>query len=94
MTQHGDDAIKDCFVATTRTATVDADRCALIHECCEGHIPAIVHIAKAMIVAHTDLVEEHFVESGAAVHLFEWANLDVRVMHVDDEAGEPLVLRQ
>ena len=47
-----------------------------------------------MIVAHTDLVEEHFVESGAAVHLFEWANLDVRVMHVDDEAGEPLVLRQ
>ena len=47
-----------------------------------------------MIVTHAHFGEEHFVEACSAGHLAQRTNFNAGSLHVDDEAGEPLVLGQ
>ena len=71
---------------------VASDGRALVHQCRQGHIPAIVDIAEAVIIGHAHFVEEDLIERRATGHLLERADLHVRIFHVDDEAGQSLVL--
>ncbi len=70
------------------------DGCALVHERGERDVPAVVDIAKAVVVGHAHFIEEHFIETCATCHLTQWANFDAWCMHVDDEASETFVFWQ
>ena len=67
------------------------DGCSLVHQRGECNVPTIVYIAEAVIVGNAHFVEEHFVETCSTCHLAQWANLDTRRVHVDNEAGETFV---
>ena len=75
-------------------AAAGADRRPLVHQRREGDVPAVVDVAEAVRVGHPDVGEEDLVEAGPAGHLAQRADLDARRPHVDDEAGEALVLGQ
>jgi hypothetical protein len=57
------------------------------------HVPTVVDVAEAVVVAHADLGEEHLVEARAAGHLAERADLDAGCVHVESEVRETFVLR-
>ena len=58
-----------------------------------GDRPAVVEITDAGVVVHAGLGEEHLVEEGTAGHLAQRAYLDpLRLVHVDGEVGDALVL--
>ena len=84
----------DVGQAHAAAAAAGADRRPLVHQRRERHGPALVDVAEAVVVGHPHLVEEHLVEGGAAGHLAQRPHLDAGRVHVDDEAGEALVLGQ
>src|SRR5699024_9553165 len=57
-----------------------------------GHTPSLTDVADAVGVGYTDLVEEDFVERGAAGHLANGAHRHPGCVHVDHEHGQPGVL--
>ena len=69
-----------------------ADRDALVHQRGDRDRPTFVDVAEHLLVRHADVVEEHLVEAGAAVHLLERLDRDAGRPHVDDERGDALVL--
>ena len=69
-----------------------ADRHALVHQRRERHPPAVAGPAQHLLVRDAGVGEEHLVELGLPGHLAQRADLDRRVLHVDDERGEPGVL--
>ena len=62
-------------------------------ECCESDAPTLADSADHIADRHPSLGEEHLVEGGIAVHLHERTHLDARLVHVDHEIGNALVLR-
>ena len=78
--------------AATATATAAADALAFVCQRGHRHRPAVVGRPDDVLVRHHRVGEEHLVEGGAAVHLLERAHVDARLVHVDDEVGDALVL--
>ena len=93
MAEHLDEPAGVADAAHAAAAAPGADRRPLVHQRREGDRPAAVDVAEAVVVGHADVVEEHLVEARPAGHLAQRPHLDARCVHVDDEAGEALVLR-
>ena len=81
-------------VDAAAAAAAGADRRPLVHQRREGDRPAVVDVAEAVVIGHAHVVEEDLVEARAAGHLPQRTHLDAGRLHVDDEAGEALVLGQ
>jgi alkylation response protein AidB-like acyl-CoA dehydrogenase len=64
---------------------------ALVGQGCQRHRPALVDLAKAVVVAYHHVVEEHLIERRAAGHLTQRSDLDPGGVHVDQEGGEVVV---
>ena len=80
--------------AAAAPAAAGADGRPLVHQRGQGHVPAVVDVTEAVAVGHPHVGEEDLVEAGPAGHLAQRADLDAGGLHVDDEAGEALVLGQ
>ena len=76
-----------------RSAAAAAHHRALVGEGGHGHAPAAVDLAEHPLVRHPHVGEEHLAEVRRAGHLPERAHLDARRVHVDEEVGDPAVLR-
>ena len=87
-------SMKRCELIVPSAAAAPADRRALVHERRERDGPALVDVAEPVVVGNAHVGEEHLVERRAAGHLAQRAHLDAGCLHVDDEAGEALVLGQ
>ena len=57
-----------------------------------GHRPSDTRTADDGVIGHPGLVEEHLVEQCLAGHLPERPNLNARLVHVNGEIGDALVL--
>jgi hypothetical protein len=75
-----------------RRPATGAEAGALVHERGVGHGPAVVAAADGGGVGHPGVGEEDLVEHGVAGHLAQRADLDARLVHVDGEPGDALVL--
>src|SRR5690606_34518563 len=83
----------DAADRATATAAARSHAGALVEQRGVGGGPAVVHVADAVLVGHLGVGEEHLVEHGVAGHLLERPDLDARLVHVDGEPGDALVLR-
>ena len=81
-------------MSSTPTLRTPADRIALVHQGRERDLPALADRAQALAVGDAHVGEEHLVEMRGAGDLLDRADLDARRPHVDEEIGEPLVLRR
>src|SRR4051812_33033979 len=64
----------------------------LEHQGRDRDLPAAADLADDVLVGDLGLLEEDLVELGLAGDLAERPNVDVRLVHVEDEVGDPLVL--
>ena len=65
---------------------------ALVHQRCQGNLPALAHIAKTLAVGHAHIGEEHFVKVRLARYLLDGSHFNARRLHVEEEKCEPLML--
>src|SRR4051794_17522377 len=66
---------------------------ALEHKRGDRDAPAATHLADDVLVGDLGLLEEDLVELGLAGDLAKRPDIDVGLIHVEDEVGDPLVLR-
>ena len=64
----------------------------LMHEGRCRHLPAVTKLSDLKIWHHLGIGQKHLIERGMAVHLLQRHRFDARLMHVDDEIGQALVL--
>ena len=69
-----------------------SDGRALVHQDRDRDPPPAADVSQPVLVGYPNTVEEHVVEPRSAVHLADGPHFDAGRAHVDDEAGEPLVL--
>ena len=63
-------------------------------ECRHGDLPTFPHGPEHVLLRGARLVEEHFVELGAARQLAQRSHVDARLVHRAQEVGEPVVRRR
>ena len=81
-------------VDAAATTAARTDRGTLVHQRRQRDVPTVVDVAEAIVVGNAHLVEEDLVEARPTGHLAQRSHLDTGRLHVDDEPGESLVLRQ
>ncbi len=76
----------------TSDAATGAEARALVHEGRVGDGPSVVALADDGSVVDSRIVEEHLVEERVSRELAQRSDLDARLMHVQREPGDALVL--
>src|SRR5262249_20903164 len=71
-----------------------ADRDALVHQRRQRDAPAVADGAEPVRIGAAHVAEEPLVEARGAVDLADRPDLDPRRVHVEEEVGEPRVLRR
>ena len=84
------DGARKCDAEAAAPTTSDAG--AFEHERGVGHRPAVVEPADDVCHRHSGVVDEHLAEHRPAGHLAQRSNLDPRLMHVEREIRDALVL--
>ena len=69
-----------------------AESGSLEHQGRDCNLPAATDLADDVLVGDLGLLEKDLVEFGLAGDLPKRPNVDVRLLHVEDEVGDPLVL--
>ncbi len=69
-----------------------AQHAAFIFQCGVGDEPALPAPAHHVLLWHAHIGEKHFVEFGIARHRFQWANVDARGRHREQDVAYALVL--
>ena len=70
-----------------------AHREALVHQRGERDLPSLPDRTQPLRIRHAHIGEEHLVEVRRARHLMDRPDLDARRFHVEEEEGQPLMLR-
>ena len=86
----GDQVLEPALQADDRGG---AEAGALEHQRRDRDLPAAADLADDVLVGDLGLLHEDLVELGLAGDLAERADVDVRLVDVEDEVGDPLVLR-
>src|SRR5512132_109259 len=80
--------------ATDGSAAAAAEPGALVRQRRVGDSPAAVQVTDHRRLTHTRVREEHLAEEGPPRHLAQRPHLDARLVHLDGEVRDALVLRR